>query len=264
MTVTTVVPPQRCLDVLAEQGLLPDRLHAVYLAGSLVRGWGNPLSDLDVYVIVDEPWTRSDAEVGSVSVRPGFVPIHGFVSDGRRWDVEYWSEQQVDDLLALVSWPSFESRRGRAESLTTHEVAFMQRLAFAKVISGAEWVRRRTNEFATSAVRTMIASRALYEFDLFAEDAVGMLEAGDTDSAVLAARYGFDHVVEALLASHGEFNEQAKWRARRMRAVSPPELSFEDYWALETMRDLDPDSPDDWVKTVLRVCQDIANEVKLG
>ena len=40
MTATAVVSGQRCLDVLAEQGLLPDRYNAVYLAGSLVRGWG--------------------------------------------------------------------------------------------------------------------------------------------------------------------------------------------------------------------------------
>lgn len=260
----TVVPPHRCLDVLAEQNLLPDQHNAVYLAGSLVRGWGNSLSDLDVYVIVPEPWSRPAAEVGSVSVPPGRVPIHGFVSDGRRWDVEYWTEQQVDDLLELVSWPSFETRRGRAESLTKHEIAFMQRLAFADVVTGADWVRRRKAQFEASAVRTMIASRALYECDLFAEDAVGMLEAGDVDSAVLAARYGFGCAVEALLASHGEFNEQEKWRARRMRAVSPPELSFEDYWALETLRDLDPEAPGTWVETVLTVCQDIANEVKLG
>jgi hypothetical protein len=46
--------------------------------------------------------------------------------------------------------------------------------------------------------------------------------------------------------------------------VSPPELSFEDYWALETLRDLDPEAPGTWVETVLTVCQDIANEVKLG
>ena len=259
----TVVTPHRCLELLAEHELLPAAPEAIYLAGSLVRGWGNPSSDLDVYVIVPEPWNRGDAETGPVSVAPGTVPIHAFIAEGRRWDVEYWTDSQADELLGLVSWASFEAGRARAESLTTHETAFMQRLAFADVVTGAEWLSRRARQFDDAAVKTMIASRALYELDLLTEDAVGMVQAGDLHSAVLAARYAFGAAVEALLASHAEFNEQAKWRARRMEDVAPAELTFEDYWAIETMRDFDPTAPEKWVEDVLRVCQHIAGEVQL-
>ena len=38
-----------------------------------------------------------------------------------------------------------------------------------------------------SAIKAIIASRALYELDLYTEDAVGMLQVGDVSSAVLAA-----------------------------------------------------------------------------
>jgi hypothetical protein len=259
----TVPSPQRCLDVLAEQALLPAAYEAVYLAGSLVRGWGNPSSDIDVYVVVPRPWTGQPDGLGTVSVAPGAVPVRGFTADGRRWDVEFWTDEQVDALLELVSWESFEAGRARGDALTLHEVAFMQRLGYARVVRGAGWLARRVDQFDGSAVRAMIGSRALYELDLFTDDAVGMLAAGDVDSAVLAARCAFGHAVEALLASHGEFNEQPKWRARRMRDVAPAELGFADYWAVETMRDLDPAAPEKWVEHVLRVCQQIANEVTL-
>lgn len=258
-----VPSPDRCRSVLRERGLLPPGPVAVYLAGSLVRGWGNATSDLDVYVIVREPWLEETTNSQHVSVAPGTVPVEAFDLDGRRWDVEYWLESQVDELLDLVSWEAFESGRTTAGSLTPYEVAFVQRLSFSLVVDGEEWVERRAREFEASAIKAMIATYALYEFDLLTEDAVGMLGNGDVESAVLAARLAFGWAVEALLASAGEFNEQAKWRARRMRSVAPPGLGFEEYWDIETMRHFDPAAPGRWVEDVLRTCQSIVSEVKL-
>jgi hypothetical protein len=172
-------------------------------------------------------------------------------------------ESQVDELLDNVSWDAFESERVSPESLTKCEIAFAQRLPFSLVVEGHEWVKARTVDFDASAIKTMLATKALYQLDLLSEDALGMLEAGDLTSAVLAARFALGYAVEALLCSHGEFNEQDKWRARRLRSVAPPELEFEEYWELETMRAFDPAEPGKWVEDVLRVCQRIANEVQL-
>ena len=53
--------------------------------------------------------------------------------------------------------------------------------------------------------------QALYE-----REGHGQLEAGDVHSAVLSSKFALGWAVEAVLASHGEFHEQEKWRARRM------------------------------------------------
>lgn len=258
-----IVTPPECLSVLGERRLLPAARSAVYVAGSLVRGWGNARSDLDVYVVTTDPWPGEASSVSHVSVSPPTVPTHAFEVGGRRWDVEYWLERQVDALLDAVAWEAFESGRGSAASLSKHEIAFMQRLPFSLVVEGSEWVARRSREFDASAVKTMIAVEALYQLDLLAEDAVGMLAAGDTESAVLAARQAFGYAIEALLASHGEFNEQEKWRARRMASVAPGGITFGKYWEIETLHGFDPRAPGAWVEDVLRTCQKIATEVAL-
>lgn len=109
----------------------------------------------------------------------------------------------------------------------------------------------------------MVASRALDEYDRLTEDVVGMIAADDPHSAALTARLAFGHVVEALLAQHGEYSEQAKWRARRMLTVAPAELSFDDYWDIETMRAYTPATAGDWAESVLRLCHDIVCEIEL-
>ena len=259
----TIPTPERCLAELRERELLPPSYRAIWLGGSLVRGWGNVTSDLDVYVIVDEPWTHATGSSSVISMEPGSVPVEVFYVDGRRWDVEYWLDSQVDTFLERVSWQAFESGRSKGDDFTRPEIAMAQRLATAVTVDGAEWVSRRAADFDASALKTMMVTLALYELDLLTEDAVGMLESGDAHSAVLAARFAFGYAVEAVLASHGEYHEQQKWRARRMRLVEPPELGFDDYWRLETMRGFDPDAPEKWVEEVLVVCQNISTEVRL-
>jgi hypothetical protein len=106
-----------------------------------------------------------------------------------------------------------------------------------------------------------MVARSLDYLDLSTEDATGQLDNDDVESAVIAAKLAFGSAVDALLASHGEFGHNEKWRARRMRAVTPKELSFEDYWSVETMRDFDPATPRSWVEQVLARCNRIATEV---
>jgi hypothetical protein len=255
--------PATCLSVLAEHGLLPRQRHAIYLAGSLIRGWGNDTSDLDVYVVTDSLW-RGDVTTSSpVSISPGAVPVNAFYVADRRWDVEYWSDRQVDELLDSLSWEAFDAGRSPGGSLTSTEVAFVHRLAYHAVVEGEEWIDRRRRQFDGSAIRTVVAAQNLYWLDHLTEDAVGMRRNADLESAVIAARLALGLAVDALLASHGELETQAKWRARRMRAVLPPEVPFDEYWDLETMRSYDRDAPEKWVDEALRFCQRIVAMVQL-
>jgi hypothetical protein len=252
-----------CLSELTGRGLLPAGRRAVYLSGSLVRGWGNDTSDLDVYVITVHPWRGERTASTPVSAEPGSVPVNAFYVGSRRLDVEYWIDSQVDSLLDSLSWAAFDSGKDGAEALTATETSFIQRLSYSQPLEGEEWIRRRRQQFDRSAVRTIVTNRALFELDHLTEDAVGMRSNGDLDSAVLAARLAFDRAVDALLASHGEIEGQPKWRARRMRAVAPPGLSFDEYWQLQTMQSFQNDAPERWVEEALQACQRIADTIQL-
>jgi hypothetical protein len=109
-----------------------------------------------------------------------------------------------------------------------------------------------------------MVTRTLARADSFLEDAIGQLGAGDVESAVISAKMAFSHCVDALLESAGEYGFYTpKWRARRMRAVAPGAISFEDYWAIETMRGYDPADPGAWVSSVVRTCQRLSMKIEV-
>jgi hypothetical protein len=254
-----------CLSELERHGILPRSYEAIYAAGSLVRGWGNERSDFDVYVIVTEPRESETAQIDSVALHPDSLPVESFYAeDGRRWDVEYWLETQVDQLFAKISPDTLASIQPAAKRMMDAEVAFLERFSYAAPIAKEEWLVERKRQLAGLPLTSMMALRALHMLDIYTEDVVGQLNAGDVESAVLTAKIALRYAVDALLASNGEFGESPKWFARRYRAADPNELSFDEWWALETMRSYDPERPERWVEEVLTICQRIASEISVA
>lgn len=200
-----------------------------------------------------------------VSLEPSVVPVVTIVVEGRRWELRYWLDRQVDQVLRKVDWEHFEAATDAVKVLLPTEELFLERLVDCLPLSGVAWVQRRRRELGATAFRALVTSRSLAEADDAVEDALGQLSSGDPESAVLSARKGFGHIVDAMLESAGNYGSHTpKWRARRFREVSPSLLSFDDYWRLETMRDLDLRDPRPWVERVCTVCKDLSLDVKIS
>lgn len=253
-----------CLEGLDGLGLLPASHLAVMCVGSMARGWANDGSDYDFNVVTTGPWYGPAVRTIPVALRPGSVPAAVEHVAGRRWEIKYWLDIQVDQMLAKVSWERFEERTATADALTGTEELFLERLITCLTLSGTSWVRNRRLELGTTAFGAFMTARSLADADASIEDALGQLAADDIDSAVLSTRKAFGHVVDALLESHGTYGSRIpKWRARRFHEVRPQQLSYEEYWAVETMRDLTPSRPGDWVIRTVQLCRDLSIDVEI-
>ncbi|WP_371785128.1 hypothetical protein [Streptosporangium subroseum] len=251
------------ITTLRDNALLPEPCKFVFLSGSMVRGWGNPTSDLDITLITDEPWVSPSAESSFVALDPPIIKWEKIHADGRPWDIEYWQDSQVDQALAKVSHEAFNGDQAAWKLLTEDEIAFLERIPYAVAASDGEWLAERREQQSASAYKSVLVSRSLDYSDSFVEDSCGAGEAGDLDSAVLSARLAFGHAIDALLASHGEFGHSPKWRARRFLKVGPQLLTFDRYWSVETMRTFDPAEPARWIEEVISLCQRVSMEVEV-
>lgn len=249
---------------LDSRGLLPEDHLAVLCVGSVARGWANEKSDYDIYVVTGEYWANHQSRALPVSLRPHTVPTVSLEVAGRRWELKYWQDDQVDQMLAKVSWDSYEEGASSVKFLSDVEELCLERLLSCVPLAGTEWVDRRRRQLDESAFRAFVTTRSLAGLDSATEDVLGQLASDDTHSAVLSARRAVGHVIDALLESKGCYGSgQPKWRSRRFRDTAPPELSYDDYWALETMRGLDPEKPAQWARTVLETCNRLAMDVEI-
>ncbi|MEV7190816.1 hypothetical protein AB0N81_03275 [Streptomyces sp. NPDC093510] len=257
-----MIDAETCLSHLTELGLVPDDSVAVFCVGSVARGWANETSDLNFYIVSATPWSRPDTAAKTAPLDPPAVPVHVLHIDGRCWKLKHWSQGQVDQMLAKVGWDRFTGEHPVTVPLAEIEELFVERLESGLPVTGADWLARHRDLARASAFRAFITTRSLDAAARCEEDALARLAAGDPHGAVLCARRGFGFTVDALLDSrgnHGIFTP--KWRARRFRDLSPSSLTFDEYWALETMADFDPDHPETWVHTTTKACRRIEAEI---
>ncbi|MFG2531015.1 hypothetical protein [Streptomyces sp. NPDC048516] len=251
------------LAPVRERGLVPDDAVAAFVVGSAARGWHNARSDFDIYVVTAAERHSETSNSMPVPLDPPRVRSETFYEHDKRWEVTYWLDSQIDQMLAKVSWEVYEAGTVAEDVLSRREELWLGRLGNCLPLFGEEWVDRNRKRLVASAFRSFLVVRSLGDADDAVEDALGQLESGDLESATVSARIAFGHAIDALLEGAGEFGSHLpKWRPNRFKAAAPEALSFEDYWALETMRGYDPADPRPWITDVLTICQDIAMRVE--
>ncbi|MEN3304581.1 MAG: hypothetical protein V7603_783 [Micromonosporaceae bacterium] len=249
------------LDAMA---LVPPDALAVFCVGSVAHGWDNKRSDVDLVVVTARPWAVTRSRSIAVALQPRSIQTTSTELGTRKWEIKYWMDSQVDQMLAKVSHARFESGRTRSRTLVAAEESFLERLPASVLLRGDGWIRRRREQLHRSAFRAFVVSRSLAAADSSIDDALGQLDGGDLASAVLSGRKAFGHTIDALLESHSVYGSQdPKWRARRFQAAKPPQVSYEAYWQLETMSGFDPERPVEWVERVVTFCRNLLLEVEM-
>ncbi len=253
------------LAPLRERHLIPDDTRAAFVVGSAARGWHNPLSDYDICIVSNPLYDVGTSEAISVPLEPPVVSGAVFYTPEKRWEVKYWCDAQIDQMLAKVSWEAYERGTIAGNVLAPVEELTLARIGHCLPLMGADWVDELRGRLAGTAFRSFVIARSLGEADMYVEDALGQMEVGDLESATLSARLAFGHAVDALLEGEGEFgSHQPKWRANRFKAASPAIVTFDAYWAVETMQAYESADPRPWIKEVLALCQDIAVRVDVS
>jgi len=253
------------LNTLQARQLVPDTCQAAYVVGSAARGWSNKRSDFDICLVSTQPWPGPETMGVPVPLQPSMVQWHTFHADNHGWDLAYWLDDQVDQMLTKISWTEYDQARASSDDvLTPREEVFLGRLATCVPLVGEAWLARRRAEIEASAFKAILVTRSLGSASNAIEDGLGQMENGDLNSAVLSARIAFGHTVDALLAERGEYESQIpKWRARRFQVADPVALTFSKYWAIETMQDFDPKDASKWISEVLTLCQDLSLKIDI-
>jgi hypothetical protein len=249
------------LDELPADVPVPADAVCVFVSGSLVAGWGHTHSDVDLYVVSETPAPVTPTALLELRLSTTPLPVLTIHEDsGRRWDVEYWTIAQIDELLAAVAERD-EGPTATVGRLGYADVDCFYRLSIGVALSGADWLAEAKRRVAGSALSRLLAAREFDEADGFIEDAAGLVDVGDGHSAVLAAHRALGHAVDGYLASQGSLSPSPKWRYRKLAELAGSALEPAVYWRLETMRDLDPDDPAPWVEQVAETCQALILEV---
>ncbi len=205
------------------ESLLNEQIHQefdrIVFSGSIVEGFGNKTSDIDLYVFLPKP-----SNVGK------FTPVGntGFYSTtigGRsRIDITYIDGSLWSSLnTKLDNFSEYDENR---EFIEPEALECLHRMTFGVVVAdkvgAVEWRPSR------QSLQRYIVAIMIEKANSYKQDSIGAHDAGDIETAIACERLRVRCLYDALLAANGLTNTRfEKWRIAKLRRLANQPLLAE-------------------------------------
>jgi Nucleotidyltransferase domain len=201
-------------DLLALEGLPRNATDSVYASGSVVEGFGNSRSDIDIFVVGD----GRPCDSGVLIEKEQFtISIH-FLGK-RRVDFEYWPVEQIHVIAARLNCIHVGDDFV-ADKLAPVEKLFIHRLKVAIPLCNPIQLSNLKSRFDWQRFQGYLVQEATHRIDGAIEDVWGMMETGRLLDATLRARDIAGFAADAGRFAQGETNPLEKWRAAALTRLS--------------------------------------------
>ena len=205
----------------------------VWVSGSTFDGLGHATSDVDVFVA-----TPAIASTTPTTRRHNGFAVHAFIDARTRFDIEYWEFGCLRGLAEkLATVPLDDPDVNLVNWFSKWETEFIHRLFICVPLVNADAVRELRDMFDRTRLARYLYDTALHFYDNSYDDCIGMLEAGQLESAAIQARCVAGYAIDALLAASGSTSAQEKFRPERfkrmVRQCAGGGRLFARYWEIE-------------------------------
>jgi hypothetical protein len=227
--------PDKLLQIGEDTARRYEGVVTAYICGSLIEGFGNTRSDLDVFVLTDGP-ARLVGEHEEIRrpVDDEYEVAIGYES-GICVDTECWIFEAVRKIAMSLNTCPLDDWTAPA-ALTPSYFQLAHGIRIGRPVTAAGVFAELRDSFDWEHLSRLLYCRFALSYTGTAEDAAGAVLAGDAGAALLSSRFALADAADALLAALGSTNIKPKWRFAKMRQLDLGELA-DQYLAAE----LDPD-----------------------
>ncbi len=238
-------------DEIAARIPLADEAAAIFLSGSLVAGLGHANSDVDVYVVLPGDAATRGADTQSDPMSG--ASVLAFYVGHVRWDVEYVASDDMDKLVDRLFGDPLEI------SLSYGDQDLAYRCLVGVPIKGEAWLAETQAAIRQSNLFDAVVEKHHSLADGLLDDALGLLEYSDVQSAAHCVRLAFEHMTDAWLAKTGRICPSSKWRDRQLTIEAAGPIAVEEYRSITQFRGFDG-SPD-WIYHVIDRARELGLEL---
>ncbi|HLF26425.1 MAG TPA: nucleotidyltransferase domain-containing protein [Anaerolineae bacterium] len=201
--------------------------YTIFLSGSVVEGYGNSESDLDVFVIYPEEMPPLQAAYTTDT-----NVILNEYTEHWRLDIECWPKWAVLSTAERISRCA-PGNWNECRNLDLNDLYLAHRVRVGIPIEHEEGFRTLHATFDFQHISRVIMTKCLMGYMGIAEDAAGAIDSGQHGAALLMSRQAMQRAIDTLLAAHGDTSPKEKWRFFKLQKLGDANL-FERYWVLET------------------------------
>lgn len=191
-----------------------------YISGSLIEGFGNKKSDVDIYIITkEEGLLKKETSNPELILDTGSHMIHNTVIDGVRFDIEIYTLEKFEDILKKNN--SITYNEGILSPwLSENEFDFLHRFKISiPLINEVKYEKYKENCDFTK-MELFNTMQYLIEFGGLLEDLEGAISSKDYLTSSIMLDLLFTSSVQGYIASFGITNPKYKWIMKKMKYLT--------------------------------------------
>jgi Coenzyme PQQ synthesis protein D (PqqD) len=196
----------------------------VFVSGSLVEGFGNENSDLDLFLVRHEGEATPDPRLvlATVGVEGAYV------------DYEVYNQANMAAISAAINGTDIANFRAVWET-SLDRIDLYYRTAVANPVYNAEGLLLLQRGFDRDTVARLLQVWTGLRSVVRLQEARESLDAGYAQQALIAAQAAAAYAVDSYLASEGEAYPNLKWRYEKIeRRFGRDSELFSKLWALKS------------------------------
>jgi predicted nucleotidyltransferase len=178
----------------------------VFVSGSIVEGFGNENSDLDLFLVRAGGEVTPDPRLVLATVGLGETYI----------DYEVYNEANLAALAALINGASPDDFRA-VWRLPLSRIDLYYRVVIAQPAYNAAGLAKLQRDFERETVAAVLATWAGLRCVVALEQADELLARGDGRNASVVAQSACGYALDSYLATQGEAYPNLKWRFEKIK-----------------------------------------------
>lgn len=197
----------------------------IFISGSIIEGFSNKYSDLDVYILKNNFFhmNLNGMDYNSNMHKSRFQEL----STGMQCDIEYWPLKVIKILIDKIKNINFEDlsiRTSNQLSIEGYSVeqlgSFIHRFVNSNVIYNEEKFNNLRKELDLNKFCKLMSRKHINILDNKYEDIIGNLESHDVETALISARNLLFELMIAYIYSEKYTIDRTKWVIKKMESIS--------------------------------------------
>lgn len=204
---------------------IKDERDIFFIGGSLVEGYGNDSSDLDVFILCENPSLYNN------NALYGNVPIISFIGEEYRYDIEIWEKNIVEDLIEKLN-KYYSPKKDYRYFFTDQSYELLHNISIGIPIINEIKFNSLQNLIDKQRLRDSNLAVRLSKYNNELEDLEGCYKSRCKKSILLLTRRLLNTAMHALVCYYGDTNNKEKWLSIKIdRYVKDKDL-VDKYWQL--------------------------------
>ncbi|MEK4957257.1 hypothetical protein [Bacillus sp. CH_442] len=246
-----------------------EKIHTSFVCGSIFEGFGNKLSDVDIFILCEDipkeediRFTKNEYDLKYYGDFGDKVVLN-IIINGLSYDIEFWKTDRMLEIANSLSSEKFNIQN--PPKLTKEEYDLFHKSKYAKPIFNESNFTNFQKKISYNNLGKLLADYSTNTYSGSMKDVQGAYASEDYVSSYFMARILLETTLPGYLAIKGETSAKEKWLYKKLLRYAKNYNDQEMVAQFHSFYKVDLDNEENIktkIKEIMGFCQNLNEEIQ--